>query len=118
VEGLIKLQDAAKRLGISRSRLYALASQGKVPCVRIGGQGRLMFREEDIAAQLRPRQSQPTQTLEGLHIFAEAADIDAQEPSQPPQDEITPAEMEAMLRAAFKALAEVRAKAKLRTEGD
>jgi excisionase family DNA binding protein len=100
MDELIKLQDAANRLGISRSRLYTLASQGKVPCVRIGGQGRLMFRSVDIDEQLKPW----TQTPGLVDLRAEADD------AEPTLDlGITEAEMEVCLRAAFKALIEVRA---------
>jgi len=100
---LIKLQDAAKRLGISRSRLYTLASTGKIPVVRIGGQGRLMFRSADLDEQLKPRQSPMPGVVET--ISAEA-DTDA----EPTLDlGITEWEMEVCLRAAFKALIEVRA---------
>jgi excisionase family DNA binding protein len=119
MDDLIKLQDAAKRLGISRSRLYTLATSGKVPCVRIGGQGRLMFRSADLDEQLKPRQSQPTPTPGVVETLYAEADIDA-EPTdaQPTLDfGITPEEMEVMLRAAFKALIEVRAKAEMQRPG-
>jgi excisionase family DNA binding protein len=99
MERLLKLQEAADRLGISRSRLYTLASRGKIPCVRIAGQGQIKFRVADIEEQLKPRT--PTPDLVDLR-----AEADDGEPT--PDLGITPEEMEVMLRAAFKALAEVR----------
>jgi len=106
MDELLKIEEAARRLNISRSRLYILASQGKIPVVRIGGQGRLMFRSVDIEEQLKPRQLAPTPGVIET-ISAEADD------ATPTLDlGITEEEMEVCLRAAFKALIKVRAEVK------
>jgi excisionase family DNA binding protein len=34
---VMRMADAAKALGISRSKVYSLASAGQIPVVRIGG---------------------------------------------------------------------------------
>jgi excisionase family DNA binding protein len=38
---VLRMADAAKVLGISRSKIYALAARGDVPVVRIGGSLRI-----------------------------------------------------------------------------
>lgn len=55
---LLKPADVAQRLGVSRSWLYEAARQGRVPCLRLGGEGGpLRFSEEDLAAWLERNHS-------------------------------------------------------------
>jgi len=49
VESLIKPNDLAERLGVSRTWLYAAARDGRIPSIRVGGEhGPLRFIPEDI----------------------------------------------------------------------
>src|SRR3954454_16574888 len=58
---LLTPSEVALRLGVSRSWLYAAAKQGRVPCVRLGGDdGPVRFLESELAAWLlrsRPERS-------------------------------------------------------------
>ena len=50
---LLKPADVARRLGVSRSWLYEAARQGRLPCLRLGGDdGPLRFSEQDLSAWL------------------------------------------------------------------
>src|SRR5437588_5297114 len=49
MQTLLKPSDLARRLGVSRSWLYAAAASGRIPSVRIGGEdGPLRFVPDDI----------------------------------------------------------------------
>ena len=48
---LLTIKDLAEQLRIKSSTLYAWASQGKIPCVRI--HGLIRFRPEEIERWLR-----------------------------------------------------------------
>ena len=49
MEALIKPNDLAARLGVSRTWLYDAARDGRVPSIRVGGEhGPLRFVAEDI----------------------------------------------------------------------
>ena len=51
---LLTPSEVALRLGVSRSWLYAAAKQGRIPCVRLGGDdGPVRFLEAELAAWLR-----------------------------------------------------------------
>jgi excisionase family DNA binding protein len=58
---LLTPSEVALRLGVSRSWIYAAAKQGRIPCVRLGGDdGPVRFLEAELAAWLlrsRPEQS-------------------------------------------------------------
>jgi excisionase family DNA binding protein len=54
VERLIPLKEAAQLLSLSRSRLYDLATSGKVPCHQVGGTGKLLFRPSELELALKP----------------------------------------------------------------
>ena len=46
---LLKPQEVARRLGVSRSWLYAAAGDGRIPSIRLGGaDGPLRFVPEDL----------------------------------------------------------------------
>jgi excisionase family DNA binding protein len=48
---LVKPTEVARRLGVSRSWLYAAAADGRIPSIRLGGpDGPLRFVAEDIDA--------------------------------------------------------------------
>jgi excisionase family DNA binding protein len=50
------VRDAAVRLEISKSLVYRLIEEGRLPCVRIGQLGRrgkIVIREKDIEALLK-----------------------------------------------------------------
>jgi excisionase family DNA binding protein len=50
---LLKPTEVARRLGVSRTWLYAAAKDGRIPSVRIGGpDGPLRFVPEDLEAWL------------------------------------------------------------------
>jgi excisionase family DNA binding protein len=50
---LLTPSEVALRLGVSRSWLYAAAKQGRIPCVRLGGDdGPVRFLEAELAAWL------------------------------------------------------------------
>jgi excisionase family DNA binding protein len=50
---LLKPTEVARRLGVSRTWLYAAAKDGRIPSVRIGGpDGPLRFVPEDLDAWL------------------------------------------------------------------
>jgi excisionase family DNA binding protein len=50
---LLRPADVAPMLGVSRSWLYEAAKDGRIPCVRLGGEdGPLRFVEADLAAWL------------------------------------------------------------------
>lgn len=50
---LLKPNDVARRLGVSRTWLYTAAKDGRIPSVRIGGpDGPLRFVPEDLEAWL------------------------------------------------------------------
>ena len=50
---LLRLNAVARRLGVSRTWLYAAAKDGRIPSVRIGGpDGPLRFVPEDLEAWL------------------------------------------------------------------
>lgn len=49
MDALIKPNDMAARLGVSRTWLYAAARDGRIPSIRMGGdEGPLRFVAEDI----------------------------------------------------------------------
>ena len=51
---LLTPAEVALRLGVSRSWLYHAAKEGRIPCVRLGGDdGPVRFREAELAAWLR-----------------------------------------------------------------
>jgi excisionase family DNA binding protein len=53
VSQLLKPTEVARRLGVSRTGLYAAAKDGRIPSVRIGGRdGPLRFVPEDLEAWL------------------------------------------------------------------
>ena len=50
---LLKPNDVARRLGVSRSWIYDAAATGRIPCVRLGGpDGPLRFVPGDVDAWL------------------------------------------------------------------
>ena len=50
---LLTPSDVAIRLGVSRSWLYEAAKEGRIPCVRLGGDdGPVRFLEAELAAWL------------------------------------------------------------------
>jgi excisionase family DNA binding protein len=50
---LLKPNDIARRLGVSRSWVYDAAKAGRIPCVRLGGpDGPLRFLREDVEVWL------------------------------------------------------------------
>jgi excisionase family DNA binding protein len=56
---LVSVLEAAKELGLSRSLLYQLARQGKIPCIRVGDRvmlnlDKVMIALEDGTAADRP----------------------------------------------------------------
>jgi excisionase family DNA binding protein len=55
---LLRPMDVARILGVSRSWLYEAAKDGRIPCVRLGGEdGPLRFLEADLAAWLEQARS-------------------------------------------------------------
>jgi excisionase family DNA binding protein len=58
VETLVRPADVASMLGVSRSWLYEAAKDGRIPCVRLGGEdGPLRFLEADLVAWLEQARS-------------------------------------------------------------
>ncbi len=53
--GLLTIAEAAAALRISRSKLYQLAEDGKVPTVRVDGCGKVLFRRSELEAALKPK---------------------------------------------------------------
>src|ERR1017187_3952943 len=51
LETLLTLREASERLGLTRSRLFELATSGTVPCV--DGAGGMLFRASELAALQR-----------------------------------------------------------------
>jgi excisionase family DNA binding protein len=51
---LLTVAQVAELLAVSESLIYRLASDGEIPCYRIG-KGALRFREEDIESYLASR---------------------------------------------------------------
>lgn len=50
---LLKPAEVALRLGVSRSWLYDAAKEGRIPCIRLGGDdGPVRFLEADLVAWL------------------------------------------------------------------
>ena len=47
---LIPIAEAARLLGISRSKLYELCTAGKVPHIKLAGCSRVLFRLEALEA--------------------------------------------------------------------
>ena len=54
-EGLLDLAGASQVMGLSRSRLYALAVSGEIPTYQLNGKGKILLRRNDVEALLRPR---------------------------------------------------------------
>jgi excisionase family DNA binding protein len=53
VQQLLKPTEVARRLGVSRTWLYAAAKDGRIPSIRIGGpEGPVRFVAEDLEAWL------------------------------------------------------------------
>ena len=53
VRPLLKPTEVARRLGVSRTWLYAAAKEGRIPSIRIGGpDGPVRFVAEDLEAWL------------------------------------------------------------------
>jgi excisionase family DNA binding protein len=49
MDGLLKPAEVARKLGVSRSWLYAAAAEGRIPSIRLGGPaGPLRFVSEDL----------------------------------------------------------------------
>jgi excisionase family DNA binding protein len=75
VATLMRPTDVARMLGVSRSWLYEAAKDGRIPCVRLGGEdGPLRFVEADLAAWLEqarsgwlPAESGPRTVRRGQH---------------------------------------------------
>ena len=49
---LLRVDEVQESMGLSRSKIYSLVSQGRLPCVKIGkGRGSgVRFRPEDLRA--------------------------------------------------------------------
>ncbi len=56
---LLTIAEAATALRISRSKLYQLAEDGRVPTVRVPGCAKILFRRAELERALTPKQ--PTQ---------------------------------------------------------
>lgn len=57
-------KELARRLGVSRSLIYALAGSGAIPYVRIGKPGRrgvLRFRPEDVDGFVERMKAKPAE---------------------------------------------------------
>lgn len=67
----LDLRQAAKALGVSVRTVWTLASQGRIPCVRIGGvgRGRLMFPRKALEEWLLQQTAQ--QALQRAEAEAE-----------------------------------------------
>lgn len=48
MEDLISIEEASKILNLSKSRVYVLCSQGKIPRYKRKGGNRLFFKKEDL----------------------------------------------------------------------
>jgi excisionase family DNA binding protein len=60
---LLTPSEVARRLGVSRSWIYAAAKQGRIPCVRLGSDdGPVRFLEAELAAWLRPARPERSPT--------------------------------------------------------
>ncbi|MCS7264889.1 MAG: helix-turn-helix domain-containing protein [Armatimonadetes bacterium] len=63
---LLRLEEAAKRLGISKKTLWRWVSEGKLPAYRLGE--RLIFvREEDLKGLMTPYQTKRKVVKNDLH---------------------------------------------------
>ena len=54
---LVKVAEAAKRLGTSPDTVRRLVKLGELPVVRFGQHGHLRFRSEDIERLCEPRKA-------------------------------------------------------------
>lgn len=60
-DDLLKVKDAAKRIGLSARTLYALAAAGKIACYRLGvGDSAVRFAPSDLDAYLASCRSPAT----------------------------------------------------------
>jgi len=51
---LLRLHEAAKRLGLSRSKLYSMIGRREIGCVRPGGpRGRIFIPESEIRDHIK-----------------------------------------------------------------
>jgi excisionase family DNA binding protein len=73
VATLLRPTDVARMLGVSRSWLYEAAKDGRIPCVRLGGEdGPLRFVERDLVAWLEQARSSWLPTDSGAQAVRRA----------------------------------------------
>ena len=57
----MNVRDAAKRLEVSTSMVYALCAQGRLPHVRVGlGRGTIRISEDDVRSFLETCRPEPS----------------------------------------------------------
>ncbi|MBA3369905.1 MAG: helix-turn-helix domain-containing protein [Thermoleophilaceae bacterium] len=71
---LLKPTDVARRLGVSRSWLYAAAADGRIPSIRLGGpDGPLRFVPEDLERWIEEARAAWTPTAPKRGLLRHAA---------------------------------------------
>lgn len=71
---LLKPTDVARRLGVSRSWLYAAAADGRIPAIRLGGpDGPLRFVPEDLERWIEEARAAWTPTASRTSLLRNAA---------------------------------------------
>lgn len=55
MEPFLTIQEAAAALRLSRSRIYQLATEGRIPSHQVTEHGKLLFRRSELEAALTKR---------------------------------------------------------------
>jgi excisionase family DNA binding protein len=53
--GMVTITQAAALLHLSRSRVYALATEGKLKSYQVNAAGQILFKRDELLATLQPR---------------------------------------------------------------
>jgi excisionase family DNA binding protein len=59
-KALLRMEEVAEKLGISRARAYAMAAAGELPSVRIGRSRRVPVRQLEVWIEERVLDASPT----------------------------------------------------------
>jgi excisionase family DNA binding protein len=71
---LLKPTDVTRRLGVSRSWLYAAAADGRIPAIRLGGaEGPLRFVPEDLERWIEEARAAWTPAASNNDVLRNAA---------------------------------------------
>jgi excisionase family DNA binding protein len=64
-EQLLTVAEVARTLRLSRTSVYEMADEGRLPGFQIGGRGKIFFKRREIEAALVPQTPKPKAARNG-----------------------------------------------------